>query len=164
MEDYILIAEDDNDINQMLSELLTLNGYRNIQAFSGTEAMLHVKNCPPAAVILDLMLPGMTGEEVLSKIKEESPGTAVIVASARESLKTRIMLLKAGADDYLVKPFDTEELIARLGAVLRRSGKGLQEQTGRSGPGQGRSPGTVRAERGFIIRISPCIPRTFPHL
>lgn len=66
MEDYILIAEDDNDINQMLSELLTLNGYRNIQAFSGTEAMLHVKNCPPAAVILDLMLPGMTGEEVLS--------------------------------------------------------------------------------------------------
>ena len=70
MEDYILIAEDDNDINQILSELLTLNGYRNIQAFSGTEAMLHVKNCPPAAVILDLMLPGMTGEEVLSKIKE----------------------------------------------------------------------------------------------
>ena len=124
MEDYILIAEDDNDINQMLSELLSLHGYRNIQAFSGTEAMLHVKESPPAAVILDLMLPGMDGEEVLARMKEISPETAVIVASAKESIKTRITLLEAGADDYLVKPFDTEELIARLGAVLRRSGKG----------------------------------------
>lgn len=122
-EDYILIAEDDNDINQMLAELLTLNGYRSVQAFSGTEALLHVKNSRPAAVILDLMLPGMAGEEVLARIKEESPQTAVIVASAKEEIDIRIALLKAGADDYLVKPFDTGELIARLEAVLRRSKK-----------------------------------------
>lgn len=142
MEDYILIAEDDNDINQMISELLSLNGYRYVQAFSGTEALLHVKSHPPVAVILDLMLPGMAGEEVLSRIKEESPETAVIVASAKESLDIRITLLKAGADDYLVKPFDTEELIARLGAVLRRSRR--QEQAKAL---SGTSPGNyIRAE------------------
>lgn len=121
MYDYILIAEDDNDINRMLTELLCLNGYSTVSAFSGTEALLHIKDRPPEAVILDLMLPGMSGEEVLVKIKEESPRTAVIVASAREDTTTRISLLKAGADDYLVKPFDTGELLARLEAVLRRS-------------------------------------------
>jgi len=123
MENYILIAEDDNDINQMLSELLSLNGYPAVQAFSGTEALLHIKNDLPAAVILDLMLPGLAGEEVLARIKEESPRTAVIVVSAKEDRDTRICLLKAGADDYLVKPFDTGELLARLEAVLRRSGR-----------------------------------------
>lgn len=127
-EDYILIAEDDNDINQMLAELLSLNGYRSVSAFSGTEALLHVKSSQPAAVILDLMLPGMAGEEVLARIKEESPQTAVIVASAKEGIDTRIALLKAGADDYLVKPFDTGELIARLEAVLRRSRKTVENQ------------------------------------
>lgn len=121
MYDYILIAEDDNDINRMLTELLCLNGYSTVSAFSGTETLLHIKDRPPEAVILDLMLPGMSGEEVLVKIKEESPRTAVIVASAREDTTTRISLLKAGADDYLVKPFDTGELLARLEAVLRRS-------------------------------------------
>ena len=69
MHTNILIVEDDNDINKMLNELLTLNGYHTIQAFSGTEALLHLKNDAPAAVILDLMLPGMTGEELLSHIK-----------------------------------------------------------------------------------------------
>ncbi len=121
MQNYILIVEDDNDINQMLAELLSLNGYHTVQAFSGTEALLHVKISPPAAVILDLMLPGLSGEEVLARIKEESPRTAVLVASAKEDRDTRICLLRAGADDYLVKPFDTGELLARLEAVLRRS-------------------------------------------
>lgn len=119
----ILIVEDDNDINKMLNELLTLNGYHTIQAFSGTEALLHLKNDAPAAVILDLMLPGMTGEELLSHIKTTWKDTAVIVASAKEDTATRISLLRAGADDYITKPFDTEELLARLEAVLRRSKK-----------------------------------------
>ena len=121
MHGYILIAEDDNDINRMLSELLSMNGYSVVSAFSGTEALIHIKNRPPAAVILDLMLPGMSGEEVLGRIKEQSPRSVVIVASAREDTATRISLLRAGADDSLVKPFDTEELLARLEAVLRRS-------------------------------------------
>lgn len=137
MRDYILIAEDDNDINQMLKDLLTLEGYRVRQAFSGTEALLYVKGEPPAAVILDLMLPGMTGEEVLWQINKESPQTAIIVASAKGDTGSRISLLRAGADDYLAKPFDTGELLARLEAVLRRrnmqpapAGEGRQTEGG----------------------------------
>lgn len=124
MNDSILIAEDDTDINNMLHELLSLNGYHSIQAFSGTEALMHVKQNPPAAVILDLMLPGMPGEEVLDQIKEIAEDTAVIIASAKENVDTRITLLKRGADDFVTKPFDTGELLARLEAVLRRSKNG----------------------------------------
>ncbi len=123
MQEYILIVEDDNDINNMLNELLSLNGYRTIQSFSGTEALLHIKQEIPAAVVLDLMLPGMDGESVLAQIKSISSRTAVIVASAKEDIDTRISLLRAGADDYVTKPFDTRELLARLEAVLRRSKK-----------------------------------------
>lgn len=119
-QEYILVVEDDNDINRMLKDLLTLEGYRIRQAFSGTEGLLYIKEETPAAVILDLMLPGMTGEEVLSRMKEISPRTAVLVVSAKGDTGSRISLLKAGADDFLVKPFDTGELLARLEAVLRR--------------------------------------------
>lgn len=121
MQTYILIVEDDTDINNMLNELLTLNGYYVIQAFSGTEALLHFHRKPPDAVILDLMLPGLAGEEVLAQMKSAHPKTAVLITSAREEVADRISLLRAGADDYITKPFDTEELLARLEAVLRRS-------------------------------------------
>ena len=119
----ILIVEDDNDISQMLKELLQQNGYETAQAFSGTEALFYIEKECPAAMILDLMLPGMNGEEVLGKMKKEYPGIAVIISSARDDIQTRIAMLRAGADDYMIKPFDTEELLARLEAVLRRSGK-----------------------------------------
>lgn len=123
MENYILIVEDDNDISQMLKELLQQNGYETAQAFSGTEALFYIEKECPAAMILDLMLPGMNGEEVLGKMKKEYPEIAVIISSARDDIQTRIAMLRAGADDYMIKPFDTEELLARLEAVLRRSGK-----------------------------------------
>ncbi len=120
MEGYILIVEDDNDINHMLKELLAQQGYEVSQAFSGTEALLYLEKMQPMAVILDLMLPGMNGQELLSHIKNINAGIAVIISSAKEDVKTRVELLRAGADDYIVKPFDTEELLARLEAVLRR--------------------------------------------
>lgn len=123
MSNYILIVEDDNDISNMLKELLQQNGYRTAQAFSGTEALFYIEKELPTALILDLMLPGMNGEELLAKIKQEHPEVAVIISSAKEDIKTRIELLRAGADDYIVKPFDVDELLARLEAVLRRSGK-----------------------------------------
>ncbi|MCM1183365.1 MAG: response regulator transcription factor [Roseburia sp.] len=121
MENDILIVEDDNDISNMLGELLAQNGYGTAQAFSGTEALLCMEKSCPRAIILDLMLPGMDGETLLARVKSAHPDTAVIVASAKEDTKTRIRLLRAGADDYVTKPFDTEELLARLEAVLRRS-------------------------------------------
>ena len=122
MKEYILIVEDDNDINYMLKEFLEQHGYETAQAFSGTEALLSIKGRAPEAVVLDLMLPGMAGEGVLAAIKEEYPQIAVVVSSAKDSVNDRVSLLRAGADDYVVKPFDTEELLARLEAVLRRRG------------------------------------------
>ena len=120
MATLILIVEDDGDISQMLKELLIGQGYETMQAFSGTEALLCLEKRVPEAVILDLMLPGMDGEDVLRGIKENYPRVGVIVSSARDDVQTRVSLLRAGADDYVVKPFDTEELLARLEAVLRR--------------------------------------------
>lgn len=125
MQNYILIVEDDNDINHMLNDLLNQQGYETAQAFSGTEALLYIEKEQPTAVILDLMLPGMNGEELLARIKKINPDIAVIISSAKDAVQTRIELLRAGADDYIIKPFDTEELLARLEAVLRRSGKDM---------------------------------------
>lgn len=133
MKDYILIVEDDNDINQMLKELLIQKGYETAQAFSGTEALLYIEKECPAAIILDLMLPGMNGEELLQKIKKENPKIAVIISSAKDQIQTRVSMLRAGADDYITKPFDTEELLARLEAVLRCSGNHAGDQK----PGKG---------------------------
>ena len=129
MKEYILIVEDDNDINRMLRELLEGQGYETEQAFSGTEALLYFEKRVPDGVILDLMLPGMSGEEVLRHIKEKSPDTAVVVSSAKEDVQVRISLLKDGADDFIVKPFDTQELLARLEAVLRRLGRVKRMET-----------------------------------
>ena len=127
MRNYILIVEDDNDISQMLKDLLQQHGYDTAQAFSGTEALFYIEKELPMALILDLMLPGMNGEQLLVKIKQEHPEVAVIISSAKEDIKTRVELLRAGADDYIVKPFDVDELLARVEAVLRRSGKSVSE-------------------------------------
>ena len=124
MNENILIVEDDSEINQMLTELLQDNGYKVKAAFSGTEALLCIEKEMPQAVILDLMLPGMSGEELLGKIKALQSDISVIVTSAKDAVHTKVELLRAGADDYLVKPFDTDELLARLEAVLRRNGSG----------------------------------------
>lgn len=121
---YVLIVEDDSEINRMLTDLLQGRGYVTESAYSGTEALLRLEKKTPQAVILDLMLPGMPGEELLGEIKALQPGISVIVTSAKDAVHTRVELLRAGADDYIVKPFDTEELLARLEAVLRRNGTG----------------------------------------
>lgn len=148
MEDYILIVEDDNDINQMLKELLTQHHYVVRQAFSGTEALMHIEREQPEAVILDLMLPGMNGEELLKRIKEKYPNVAVLIASAKEEVTTKVSLLRAGADDYIIKPFDTEELLARLEVILRHKGK---DNMGNNQPPNG--TGSVRVLEYKDIRI-----------
>lgn len=127
---YVLIVEDDSEINLMLTELLQGNGYMTKSAYSGTEALLCMEKETPQAVILDLMLPGMPGEELLKKIKAWDASISVVVTSAKDAIHTRVELLRAGADDYMIKPFDTEELLARLEAVLRRNG-GNGRQKGR---------------------------------
>ncbi|MCR5768428.1 MAG: response regulator transcription factor [Lachnospiraceae bacterium] len=119
MKSAILIVEDDDLINNMIKEALELAGYSCLQAFSGTEGLLHVKNGGIDLVILDLMLPGMNGENVIKEIKNISD-IPVIVVSAKDSIDSKIELLRLGADDYLTKPFDIKELEVRVEVRLRR--------------------------------------------
>jgi len=116
----ILIVEDDNHINQMLCELLWQNNYSPIAAFSGTEALLLLQQNDFALILLDLMLPGKTGEAVLEEIRTHS-STPVIVLTARADKETTTELLRTGADDYITKPFDNNELLARIDVQLRRA-------------------------------------------
>ncbi|MDE7477994.1 MAG: response regulator transcription factor [Lachnospiraceae bacterium] len=154
MEDYILIVEDDNDINHMLSDLLGGQGYRTASAFSGTEALLYIEKKAPSAVILDLMLPGMTGEKLLAHIKKLDTAISVIVASAKDDVRTRVELLRAGADDYVVKPFDTDELLARLEAVLRRNGQGKHSENDAEGKTRLIYKDIVMEPEDFSITVS----------
>ena len=114
---HILIIDDDIHINEMLEEVLIQEGYQVSHAYSGTEALLFLANEKPDLILLDLMLPGLTGEEVLSQI-EKIP---VIVMSAKVEVKDKVALLLNGADDYITKPFEIEELLARIVVQLRKS-------------------------------------------
>ncbi len=114
----ILIVEDDNYINNMIKDALEDEGYSCMQAFSGTEGLLLMRE-GPELVILDLMLPGKNGDEVIKEIKEKY-GIPVIVVSAKDSVDSKIELLRLGADDYLTKPFDIKELAVRVEVRLRR--------------------------------------------
>jgi len=116
----ILVVEDDTFINEMLCELLTLNGYSPKPAFSGTEALLCLQLGGISLIILDLMLPGKTGEEVLLEIRTKS-SIPIIVLTAMADKETTVKLLHQGADDYLIKPFDNDELLARIAVQLRRA-------------------------------------------
>lgn len=119
----ILIVEDDTDINNLLKKILTTTGFNVAQAFSGTEATFYFHKDTPDLLLLDLMLPGMSGEELLSQIREKQKcNIPVLVLSAKSSLKDKVSLLGIGADDYITKPFEPEEVVARIQAALRRSG------------------------------------------
>lgn len=113
----IAIIDDDLYIGDMLTEVLSKEGFSVLRAYSGTEALYLLKEKRPDLVLLDLMLPGMSGEEVLSYIK----GIPVIVLSARADVKDKIALLLGGAADYMTKPFDTGELLARIAVQLRKA-------------------------------------------
>ncbi len=113
----ILIVDDDPAIGNLLEETLTRAGYRAVRAYSGTEALLSITNTRPDLVLLDLMLPGLTGEELLPKLK----GIPVIVLSAKVDVDNKVNLLLGGAVDYVTKPFNTKELLARITVQLRNA-------------------------------------------
>lgn len=116
----ILIVDDDVCIGDMLQEVLVKEGYRTARAYSGTEALLYLSGNRPDLILLDLMLPGLSGEELLPLID----GIPVIVVSARSETADKVDLLLSGADDYITKPFDTDELLARIAVQLRRPATG----------------------------------------
>lgn len=114
----IAVVDDDVDIGNMIEEVLTAEGYTVLRAYSGTEARMLFQKQRPDLVLLDLMLPGLSGEELLAEIT----GIPVIVVSARVEVEDRVKVLLNGASDYLTKPFDIQELLARITVQLRNSG------------------------------------------
>lgn len=114
----ILVIEDDNDISNMICDLLGQNGYNVKPAYSGTEALMVFDN-KIDLVLLDLMLPGLDGELVLQEIRKHS-NVPVIGLSAKSDKASTIKLLKSGADDYITKPFNNDELLVRIEAQMRR--------------------------------------------
>lgn len=115
----ILIVEDDANINGLLKEALEKEGYLCMQAFSGTEAEMLLDKYEYALILLDLMLPGLSGEIVLQKIREKGQ-TPVIILTAKDTLDSKVEVLRSGADDYITKPFEIKEVLARIEVWIRR--------------------------------------------
>ena len=113
----ILIIDDDVYISNMLEEVLLKEGYGVIHAYSGTEALMLLSQKTPDLILLDLMLPGLTGEEILPEINK----FPVIVISAKIDVDDKIRMLLGGAIDYITKPFDIKELLARIVVALRNA-------------------------------------------
>ena len=113
----ILVIDDDVHISDMIEEALTKEGYSILKAYSGTEAMYVLSKTSPDLILLDLMLPGLSGEELLPKIKD----IPVIVISAKLDVDNKVRLVLDGAADYITKPFDLSELKARIIVALRSS-------------------------------------------
>ncbi len=137
----ILVIDDDEPIGNMLEELLTKEGYGVMRAYSGTEAVLLMENAVqsgglpekgslqgkvvlPDLILLDLMLPGLSGEELLPRIK----GIPVIIVSAKCDIDEKVELLLGGAADYITKPFEGKELLARVAVQLRKKEKTVKDQ------------------------------------
>lgn len=114
---HIFIVDDDIHIGNMLEEVLQREGYKVSRAYSGTEALLVLSSQTPDLILLDLMLPGLNGEEILPKIQ----GIPVIVLSAKSETAHKVQLLLDGACDYITKPFDLPELLARITVQLRNA-------------------------------------------
>ena len=120
----VLVVEDDAALSEVVCTFLGDEGYACVPSFSGTEALLAAeraaeKNQPFDLVILDLMLPGVPGEELIGRLRAADVAAPVIVTSAKSAVTDRVALLRLGASDYLVKPFDLDELLARVEVQLR---------------------------------------------
>ena len=111
----ILVVDDDENIGNLIEEILVKEGYLVTRAYSGSEALLMVEKEKPNLIILDLMLPGVTGERVMEKIVN----IPVIILSAKISVEDKVNLLSLGANDYMTKPFEIKELLARVAVQLR---------------------------------------------
>ncbi|MET7650353.1 response regulator transcription factor [Streptomyces sp. NPDC005486] len=124
MPPTVLLAEDDRAIRNALERALALEGYRVTAVADGVEALAHAHKNPPDVLVLDVMMPGIDGLQVCRVLRAEGDRTPILMLTALVETADRIAGLDAGADDYVVKPFDVEEVFARLRALLRRTGPG----------------------------------------
>lgn len=126
MSRKILIVEDDKEINNILKTFLEQKEYEVWTAFDGHVATKQIAEREYDLILMDLMLPYKSGERLIKELREHSR-TPVIVLSAKTMMETRLEVLRLGADDYILKPFDLEEVLVRMEVVLRRSGDGVQD-------------------------------------
>jgi two-component system response regulator MprA len=119
--EHILVVEDDRAVREAVERALTYEGYEVSTARDGAEALSAVLNDPPEAIVLDVMMPHVNGLEACRRIRASGDTTPILILTARHEVSDRVEGLDAGADDYMVKPFALEELLARLRALLRRS-------------------------------------------
>ena len=117
----ILIAEDQKDLNRIITKRLSAEGYYVDSCFDGEEALSYIEMAEYDGIILDIMMPKRDGLSVLHSLREKGIGTPVLFLTARDAVEDRVLGLDSGADDYLVKPFAFDELIARIRAMTRKS-------------------------------------------
>ncbi|MBS4201980.1 response regulator transcription factor [Bacillus sp. FJAT-49732] len=127
MEGKILVVEDELSIRKLISFNLQRSNFEVVEAGEGKLALQLAKEHQPSLILLDLNLPDADGFELCEKFTEKHPGTPIIIVSARGQDMEKIMGLELGADDYIVKPFNPLELVARIRSVLRRTGKSEKE-------------------------------------
>src|SRR5699024_7229780 len=120
MNNKILILDDEDPIRQFMKINLDYHGYQTYEAASGEEALRVFDEVKPAVAILDIMLPGISGYDVCEKIRDKSPMTGIIMVSAKSQDIDKILGLEKGADDYIIKPFNPQELILRVKSLMRR--------------------------------------------
>ncbi|CAL9520944.1 response regulator transcription factor [Streptomyces sp. enrichment culture] len=137
MAPTVLLAEDDRAIRHALERALTLEGYEVTAVADGVEALEEAHRTPPDVVVLDVMMPGKDGLQVCRELRAEGDGTPILMLTALVETADRIAGLDAGADDYVVKPFDVEEVFARLRALLRRAGRRPGSPDEPAAPAQG---------------------------
>ena len=121
MKAHLLVVDDDPRITDLLRRILAFEGYSVSVAASGDEALRKVLERPPDLMVLDLMLPGVGGLEVARRLRAAGDQVPILMLTAKDAVPDRVVGLEAGGDDYLVKPFAPEELVARVKALLRRS-------------------------------------------
>lgn len=130
----ILVAEDDGEIRQALQRILRYEGYEVVTANDGAAALEAISDQQPSAILLDVMMPFVDGLTVCRKLRERGDRTPVLMLTARHEVSDRVAGLDAGADDYLPKPFDLDELLARVRALLRRADDGAVGDRLQAGP------------------------------
>jgi len=121
MKAHILIVDDDSRITDLLRRILAYEGYSVAIAASGGEALNRSLERPPDLIVLDIMMPGLDGLEVAQRLREAGDNVPILMLTARDTVADRVKGLETGADDYLVKPFAPEELVARVKSLCRRS-------------------------------------------
>ncbi|MBN0046588.1 response regulator transcription factor [Streptomyces actuosus] len=149
MPHTVLLAEDDRAIRHALERALTLEGYRVTAVADGVEALAQAHLSPPDVLVLDVMMPGIDGLQVCRVLRAEGDRTPILMLTALVETADRIAGLDAGADDYVVKPFDVEEVFARLRALLRRTGPAGEP------PAEAPKPSPDRSLEAAGLRMDP---------